>query len=195
MPSKANQILLGLVSVSVTVKQGEKDVMILISNSKESALLAPYPDRTTKHYKSRHTLEGQDFPCSPLFLTPNKDKNLSAGRKRRLQEGKQHGGGMVASHQKREGSMENLSLGNPKVKRTRVQLQFQKPQTHRSTLHCRGQVSGDCNQGIRNSPLGFPAAPKGMVKIQVSMSPTCIATVSTGQTICRAKVQHITWAF
>lgn len=30
---------------------------------------------------------------------------------------KQHGGGIVASHQERESSMENLSLGNPKVKR------------------------------------------------------------------------------
>ena len=74
---------------------------------------------------------------------------------------------MVASHQKTEGNMENLSLGNPKVKRTHVQLQLQKPQTHRSTLHCKGARLWRQQPGkVGNSPLGFPAAPKGMVKTQ-----------------------------
>ena len=107
-------------------------------------------------------------PPDPVdFISLNMHPTSQQKEKGELQEGKQHGGGMVASPQKREGSMENLSLGNPKVKRTRVQLQFQKPQTHRSTLHCKATSLWRLQpRKVRNSPLGFPAAPKGMVKTQ-----------------------------
>ena len=63
-------------------KTGEKkDVMILISKSKESALLAPTQIRQQNITKSRHTLEGRIFLVLPYSSLQIDRKPLSKRKK------------------------------------------------------------------------------------------------------------------
>lgn len=140
--------------------------MILLSKSKESALLAPTHISQQNITKSRQTLEGQLFLVLP-YSSLQIDKNLSAEGKRRAAKKEVswwwHGG------QSPEDRRQHVKpfIGESQSRENTCSAPTSKAQTHRSTLHGKGARLRRQQPGkVGNRPLGFPAAPKGMVKTQ-----------------------------